>query len=112
MSRKPAQKIISAAIRKCPRAKFTAATKFTTRPRNVRKLGLTPVAARTPTILSSSHLLPVPIAPVKVAILLLQPIEKLIFSARLRNRTLGPEHSANECAKSDQNGLHAELLCS
>src|SRR5580698_8100279 len=112
MSRKPAQKMITAAIRKCPSAKFAAATKFTTNPRNVRKLGLTPVAAKTPTILSSSHLLPVPIAPVKVAILLLQPIENLIFSACQRNRTLGSQHSANECANSDQIGLHAEPLCS
>src|SRR5271157_5858188 len=105
MSRNPAKKIISAAILKFPSAKLTAATKFTTRPRNVKKLGFTPVAARTPTILSSSHLLPVPIAPVKVAILLLRPIENLIFSACLRNRTLGLQHSANECANSDQIGL-------
>ena len=48
-------------------ANITAAPKFTTRPRNVSTLGLIPVAAMTPTILSSSHLLPVPIAPVKVA---------------------------------------------
>src|SRR5262249_23508452 len=42
--------------------------KFTTNPKNVKTLGLIPVAAIAPTILSSSHLLPVPIAPVKVAI--------------------------------------------
>jgi len=49
-------------------AKKAAAAKFTTRPRKVRRLGLMPVAAMAPTILSSSHLLPDPIAPVNVAI--------------------------------------------
>src|SRR6202030_2985513 len=44
-----------------------AAIKLTTRPRKVRKLGFTPVAASEPTILSSSHLLPLPIPPVSVA---------------------------------------------
>src|SRR6266567_1289016 len=61
MSRKPAKKIISAPVKNRPTAKKAAAPKFTTSPRNVRRLGLIPVAAITPTILSSSHLLPVPI---------------------------------------------------
>src|SRR6266404_7605426 len=68
MSRNPAKKIIVAPRKNFPTAKHAAAPKFTTRPRNVRKLGLIPVAAIAPTILSSSHLLPVPIAPVRVAI--------------------------------------------
>src|SRR5882757_3327816 len=59
--------MIRAPVRNLPTANITAAPKFTTRPRNVSTLGLIPVAAMTPTILSSSHLLPVPIAPVKVA---------------------------------------------
>src|SRR5579872_1573162 len=47
---------------------MAAATKLTTRPRNVRKLGFTPVAASARTILSSNHLLPFPMPPVNVAI--------------------------------------------
>src|SRR5260370_15526226 len=61
MSRNPAKKIIAAASRKRPVANIAAAQKFTTRPRNVRKFGLIPVAARAPTILSSSQRLPSPI---------------------------------------------------
>src|SRR5271166_6077261 len=68
MSRKPAKKIISAPVRKFPTAKLAAAAKFTSKPRNVSTLGLMPVAAITPTILSSSHLPPVPMPPVNVAI--------------------------------------------
>src|SRR5580765_3438967 len=68
MSRNPAKKMIAAPRKNLPTAKLAAAPKFTTSPRNVRTLGLIPVAAIAPTILSSSHLLPVPIAPVSVAI--------------------------------------------
>src|SRR5579859_4467701 len=68
MSRNPAKKIIAAPRKNLPTAKLAAAPKFTTSPRNVSTLGLMPVAAIAPTILSSSHLLPVPIAPVSVAI--------------------------------------------
>src|SRR5260370_27766052 len=68
MYRNPATKIITAPRKNLPTAKLAAAPKFTTRPRNVKKLGLIPVAAIAPTILSSIHLLPVPIAPVSVAI--------------------------------------------
>src|SRR5207249_9859656 len=65
---KSGKKIINAPVKNPPTAKKAAAIKFTTNPRNVRRLGLIPVAAITPTILSSSHLLPVPIPPVNVAI--------------------------------------------
>jgi hypothetical protein len=68
MSKNPAKKIIVAPRKNFPTAKLAAAPKFTTKPRKVKKLGLIPVAAIAPTILSSSHLLPVPIAPVRVAI--------------------------------------------
>src|SRR5579885_2518357 len=61
MSKKPAKKMMKAPVRKFPTAKFAAAAKFTTRPRKVKKFGFTPVAASAPTILSSSHLLPLPI---------------------------------------------------
>ena len=59
--------MIRAPVKKWPMANIAAATKFTTSPKNVRKLGFTPVAASAPTILSSSHLLPVPMPPVSVA---------------------------------------------
>src|SRR5215831_8254793 len=68
MSKNPAKKMITAPRKNLPTAKHAAAPKFTTSPRNVKKLGLIPVAAIAPTIFSSSHLLPVPIAPVRVAI--------------------------------------------
>src|ERR1700719_4041813 len=68
MSRNPAKKMMVAPRKNFPTAKLAAAPKFTTSPRKVKKLGLIPVAAIAPTILSSSHLLPVPIAPVRVAI--------------------------------------------
>src|SRR5579885_1677391 len=68
MSKKPAKKMMKAPVRKFPTAKFAAAAKFTTRPRKVKKFGFTPVAASAPTILSSSHLLPLPLAPVSVAL--------------------------------------------
>src|ERR1035438_4088303 len=66
MSRNPAKKIIKAAVRKLPTAKRAAAPKFTTNPKKVSRLGLIPVAANPPTIRSSSHFPPVPIAPVNV----------------------------------------------
>jgi hypothetical protein len=56
-----------APVRKFPTAKLAAAPKFTTSPRNVSRLGLIPVAAIAPTMRSSSHFEPVPIAPVTVA---------------------------------------------
>src|SRR5580765_85662 len=68
MSRNPAKKMIAAPRKNLPTAKLAAAPKFTTSPKNVNTFGLIPVAAIAPTILSSSHLLPVPIAPVSVAI--------------------------------------------
>src|SRR5438874_575219 len=63
----PAIRSNSPPVRNLPTANITAAPRFTTRSRDVSTLGLIPVAAMTPTILSSSHLLPVPIAPVTVA---------------------------------------------
>src|SRR5271157_4581790 len=66
MSRKPAMKMIIAPVRKLPTAKLAAAPKLTTSPRKVSKFGLMPVAASAPTMRSSSHFPPVPIAPVNV----------------------------------------------
>src|SRR5277367_4344505 len=66
MSRNPAKKIIAAPVRKFPTAKLAAAPKFTTSPKKVSRLGLIPVAASAPTMRSSSHFPPVPIAPVNV----------------------------------------------
>src|SRR6202050_1479103 len=62
MSRNPAKKITIAAVLKRPVAKSAAAQKFTTSPIKVRTLGLIPVAASAPTILSSSQRLTTPIA--------------------------------------------------
>src|SRR5260370_34535213 len=89
MSRKPAKKMISAPVKKLPMAKKAAAMNFTSNRRNVRKLGLTPVAARAPTILSSSHLLPVPIAPVNVVIALVVSQTHRIFAKCNRLLRLG-----------------------
>src|SRR5258708_3056203 len=79
MSRKPAKKMIRAPAKNPPTAKKAAAPKFTTSPRKVRKLELPPVPASAPTILSSSHLLPVPIAPVSVAIFLYKCLKQEHF---------------------------------
>src|SRR5713101_7755038 len=53
-------------MRNCPRAKCTAAQKLTNSPKNVSRLGLMPVAAIAPTILSSSQRLPSPIQRVNI----------------------------------------------
>src|SRR5437899_3919830 len=66
MSRNPARKISAAALPNRPRANITDAERFTSRPRNVSRLGLMPVAARAATILSSSQRLPSPIRRVSI----------------------------------------------
>src|SRR6266478_1304969 len=95
MSKNPAKKIIVAPRKNFPTAKLAAAPKFTTSPRNVKKLGLIPVAAIAPTILSSSHLLPVPIAPVSVAIYGWEEACSYL-NTHLRYRTAGLQPSANQ----------------
>src|SRR2546428_10904890 len=67
MSGKPVTKKRTAQVKNRPLEKMAVEQKFTTKPRKVRRFGLIPVAASAPTILSSSHLLPLPIAAVKVA---------------------------------------------
>src|SRR5215467_14409785 len=96
MSRKPAKKIINAPRKNLPTAKLAAAPKFTTSPRNVNTFGLIPVAAIAPTILSSSHLLPVPIAPVRVAIFGWESA----YSARKHARSY-PSAASTETANRD-----------
>src|SRR5215469_2744684 len=111
MSKNPAKKIITAPRKNLPTAKHAAAPKFTTNPRNVSTFGLIPVAAIAPTILSSSHLLPVPIAPVSVAII--GGNNPRFFPLRAsRYRTAGPQPFANRPARqSNLEARFAPLFC-
>src|SRR5690349_11014433 len=81
---------MSAPVRNPPTAKKTEATKFTSNPKNVRMLGLIPVAAMAPTILSSSHLPPAPIPPVNV--IAQRIVSQNAYLLRNRKDHLHPRH--------------------
>src|SRR3989442_553024 len=108
MSRNPARKISAAAFPNRPRANITDAERFTSRPRNVSRLGLMPVAARAATILSSSQRLPSPIPRVSIEPETFEPIRQArhhttprpIASSAERAAQLGGE-GAEACCRAE-----------